>query len=161
MICRSNFVRRLCTIGQSLLDLPALLSWVPLSRIPCPPFLPCTKQLRCSFFFLSVFFHAGALSLAAAGNSENSVASGLGSSLGASLERPGTSLRGGGRVAMTVLRPQQQKPATALPQLAMPQPGQEAQAGPERSPRRSLLGVKNVSKGVYTLIPLTMCPFCL
>ncbi|DBA81483.1 TPA: hypothetical protein ACH3X1_007263 [Trebouxia sp. C0004] len=84
----------------------------------------------------------GALSLAAAGNSENSAASGLGSSLGASLARPGTSLRGGGRVAMTVLRPQQQKAATALPQLATPQQAQEAQAGPKHGPRRSLLGVK-------------------
>jgi len=109
------------------------------------PFFSAQNNLDAIFPFLSVFFHAGALSLAAAGNSENSVSSGLGASLGASLERPGTSLRGGGRVAMTVLRPQQQKAATALPQLAMPQQGQEAQAGPERSPRRSLLGVKNVS----------------
>ena len=119
-------------------------------------FLLYTKQSGCT-----ALLYAGTLSLAAASNSENSVASGLGSSLGASLERPGTSLRGGGRVAMTVLRPQQQKAATALPQLATPQQAQEAQAGPERSPRRSLLGVKTVSRGAYMLIPLTMCPCCL
>ena len=118
-------------------------------------FLHCTKQFGCS-----PFLHAGALSLTAAGNSENSVASGLGSSLGASLERPGTSLRGGGRVAMTVLRPQQQKAATALPQLATPQQAQEAQAGPERGPRRSLLGVKTVSSGACMLTPLSLCPYC-
>ncbi|DBA90981.1 TPA: hypothetical protein ACH3X2_004190 [Trebouxia sp. C0005] len=98
-----------------------------------------TQDLAASAQLVST---TGALSLAAASKSENSVASGLGSSLGASLERPGTSLRGGGRVAMTVLRPQQQKPTTALPQLAMPQQAQEAQAGPGRGPRRSLLGVK-------------------
>ncbi len=119
------------------------------------PFLHCAKQFGCT-----PPLHAGASSLAAAGNSENSAASGLGSSLGASLERPGTSLRGGGRVAMTVLRPQQQKAATALPQLATPQQGQEAQAGPERSSRRSLLGVKNVSSGECMLTPLSLCPYC-
>lgn len=128
-----------------------------------PPFLLYTKQLGCRFSSLRVFFHAGALSLAAAGNSENSAASGLGASLGASLERPGTSLRGGGRVAMTVLRPQQQKAATALPQLpqlAVPQQGQDAQVGPERSPRRSLLGVKNVSNGACMLTARSLCPYC-
>ena len=151
---QSKCDRHLCKSGRTLLDLPALLSWMPVSTIAPIPFF--STQSGCT-----ALLYAGTLSLAAASNSENSVASGVGSSLGASLERPGTSLRGGGRVAMTVLRPQQQKAATALPQLATPQQAQEAQAGPERSPRRSLLGVKTVSRGAYMLIPLSLCPFFL
>ena len=137
---------------------------MPVSGIAPFPFFSSTKQVGCT-----PPVHAGASSLAAAGSSENSAASGLGSSLGASLERPGTSLRGGGRVAMTVLRPQQQKASTALPQLAAPQQGQEAQAGPERGPRRSLRGVKNVSinqwsmhaDSAVTVSLLFMCIHCL
>lgn len=101
---------------------------------------------------LTCCVHAGALSLAKSGSSENSnTASGLGSGLGASLERPGTTQRSGGRVAMTVLRPQQpvaameqQQAATALPPLAMPQQAQGPQPGHERTSGRSLLGVKTV-----------------
>ena len=96
---------------------------------------------------------AGGLGL---GNSENSVASGLGGSTsGATLDRPGTTQRSGGRVAMTVLRPQQQQQqaSTTLPQLPTPSTAQQAQQGAAvpplpgaapRSPRRSLIGAKQV-----------------
>lgn len=95
---------------------------------------------------------AGALGLA---DSENNEASGLGvSQSGATLDRPGTTQRSGGRVAMTVLRPQQQQQqqaATALPQLPTPSTAQQAAAVPPQagaashSLRRSFLGAKQVS----------------
>ena len=83
------------------------------------------------------------------GSGENSGASGLAG--GATLERPGTTQRSGGRVAMTVLRPRQpaaaqpeQQPATALPPLALSQQAQATLPTTLAAPRRSLLGVKQV-----------------
>lgn len=84
------------------------------------------------------------------GSGENSGASGLAG--GATLERPGTTQRSGGRVAMTVLRPHQpaaaaqpeQQPATALPPLALSQQAQATLPTTLAAPRRSLVGVKQV-----------------
>ena len=83
------------------------------------------------------------------GSGENSGASGLAG--GATLERPGTTQRSGGRVAMTVLRPHQpaaaqpeQQPATALPPLALSQQAKATLPTTLAAPRRSLLGVKQV-----------------
>ena len=86
-------------------------------------------------------------------NAENSASSGLGATGGATLDRPGTTQRSGGRVAMTVLRQQQEQVATALPPLASTSTAQPAQQGAgalvqpgaaPASPRRSLVGAKQV-----------------
>ena len=104
----------------------------------------------------SRYCSAGALGLV---DSEDSVASGLGvSPSGATLDRPGTTQRSGGRIAMTVLRPQQQlqqqqQAATALPQLPSPSTAQQAQqaasvpsqpGAASRGLKRSFLGAKQV-----------------
>lgn len=90
-------------------------------------------------------------------DSENSEALGLGvSPSAATLDRPGTTQRSGGRIAMTVLRPQQQQQAaTALPQLLSPSTAQQAQqtatpvppqpGAASHDPKRSFLGAKQVS----------------
>lgn len=83
------------------------------------------------------------------------MASGLGvTPSGATLDRPGTTQRSGGRIAMTVLQPQQQQQAaTALPQLPSPSTAQQAQqaaavppqpGAASHGPKRSLLGAKQV-----------------
>ena len=64
---------------------------------------------------------------------------------GATLDRPGTTQRSGGRVAMTVLRGQQQAAATALPQLGPSDQLPNAQHVDRRSPRSSLFGAKQAS----------------
>lgn len=88
------------------------------------------------------------------------MALGLGvSQRGATLDRPGTTQRSGGRIAMTVLRPhqqleqqqQQQQATTALPQLPSPSTAQQAAAVPPQPgaaphglKRSFLLGAKQV-----------------
>lgn len=116
---------------------------------------------------------AGGLGLA---EGEDSVAAGPGGSNGvtggATLDRPGTTQRSGGRVAMTVLRPQQQQAATALPKLpnssTAQQAQQEAAVPPQseavpRSPGRSFIGAKQVNTsspvpGPHNHVPTLPCP---
>lgn len=102
------------------------------------------------------------------------MASGVGVSGGvtgrATLDRPGTTQRSGGRVAMTVLQPQQQQAATALPQLPNPGLAQQAQQGaaglPQpgaapHSPGRSAVGAKqvnNLPRSRSPPLPLSLVP---